>query len=279
VRVSADRASEAEITVGRGAAIEGHVLWDDGGPVNGANVQAEPTSNQHKEMPSQFSMMNIGFEMNQAVATTDDRGRYRISGLPPGEYRVKATLQTNVQISMQKGRFNINSLMSAMPLTVYAPGGFRKTDAKPVTLNASEEHTDEDIVYNLSGTHTVSGRVTSSEDHHGLNQGVVLLTDANEKTFERTAGLDADGNFTVTFVPSGTYTLSVAGGADTVPEDPKPTKSGMSVMMTQQKTLRRYESEKQQVLVADSDLTGQNIELKPIKTKTSTSSGGDGDDE
>jgi hypothetical protein len=35
--------------------------------------------------------------------------------------------------------------------------------------------------------------VTSAEDHHGLNRGVVVLTDTSEKTFVRSGGLDADG--------------------------------------------------------------------------------------
>ena len=39
VHVSADRSAHAEITAIRGAAVEGHILWDDGGPVSGALVE------------------------------------------------------------------------------------------------------------------------------------------------------------------------------------------------------------------------------------------------
>jgi hypothetical protein len=64
----------------------------------------------------------------------------------------------------------------------------------------------------------------------------------------------------VTFVPPGTYTLDV-GGADGVTE-PDEKNPGM----VQQKIVRRYKGTKQQVIVADNDVTGQNIELTPVKS-------------
>ena len=262
VRVSADRSADAEISVARGGAIEGHVLWDDGTPINGAFVSIEPKTGEHKQLPMQFNMFGMG---GQTSWGTDDRGHYRISGLAPGEYTVRAMLPTSQRMSMQRGRFD-SANFGAMPLMVYAPGGFRKTDAKPLTLTAGEERTDEDITYNISATHTVSGRVTSAEDHHGLNRGMVALTDTTDKTFARNAPLDADGNFSVTFVPSGTYTMTVANAADTVPEEPKKTDSNAIFMQSQTKAVRSYQKAEQQVMVAGDDLTGQNIELKPVKS-------------
>jgi hypothetical protein len=260
VHVSAEHSANAEISVARGAAIEGRVLWDDGSGVNEAMVSVEPKTGEHKQLPPQFTMFPIG---NQNTANTDDRGHYRISGLAPGEYTVRAMLQTNRRMTMQRGRFDQNANVGVGPLMVYAPGGFRKMDAKPVTLTAGEERTDEDITYNLAATHTVTGRVTSVEDHHGLNHGVVTLTDTTEKTFVRTAGLDADGNFSVTFVPSGSYTMTVRNAADTVPEEPgKSAEQGIMALNTL-KTVRTYQKTEQPVMVADSDLSGQNVELKP----------------
>ena len=90
----------------------------------------------------------------------------------------------------------------------------------------------------------------------------MTLKDGNDKEFRRGSGLDADGNFSVTFVPAGTYTLEVAGGEDTVPGEPT---KGL-VSFSQDKTVRSYENGKQQVIVTDSDVTGQNVELTPSKT-------------
>lgn len=268
VRVSADRAINIEINVIRGAAVEGRVLWDDGGPVTAAVVSVEPKTGEHKQLPPQFLVVRLNGQSN---GNTDDRGHYRIAGLAPGEYTVRAMLQTNRKMVLQRGRMNANASFGTTPLIVYAPGGFRRTDAKPVTLAAGEEHVDEDITFNLSATHTVSGRVTSSEDHHGLNRGIVTLTDTTDKTFMRSAGLDADGNFTVTFVPSGTYTMAVANAADTVPEadDSK----GLATF-NEVKAARTYQKAEQQVIVAADDLTGENIELTPVSP--GKNDGGDG---
>jgi hypothetical protein len=263
VRVSADRSVDAEISVTRGAALEGHVLWDDGSPINAAMVSVEPKSGEHKQLPMQFNMIIM---TGQSSGNTDDRGRYRISGMAPGEYTVRVMLQTNRRMAMQGGRFDARSNIGAMPLLVYAPGGFRRTDAKPFTLAAGEERTDVDVIFNLSATHTVSGRVTSAEDHHGLNRGVVMLTDATDKTFRRSAGLDADGNFSVTFVPSGTYTMTVMNAADTVPEKPKKPEPNVMFSQVEMKAVRTYEKTEQQVMVAGDDLTSENIELKPVKS-------------
>ena len=264
VHVSAEHSANAEISVARGAAIEGRVLWDDGSGVNQAMVTVVPKTGEHKPLPPQFTMFSMS---GQNVANTDDRGHYRISGLAPGEYTVRAMLQTSRRMTMQRGRFDQNMNVGVAPLTVYAPGGFRKMDAKPVALTAGEERTDVDITYNLAATHTVSGRITSAEDHHGLNHGVVTLTDTSEKTFVRTSGLDGDGNFSVTFVPSGSYTMTVGNAADTVPEEPEKSETAEIVASMGLKTVRRYQKAEQPLMVADSDLSGQNVELKPEKVQ------------
>lgn len=268
VHVSAEHSASVEISVARGAAIEGRVLWDDGSGVNQAAVMVEPKTGEHRQLPPQFTMFGMG---GRIAANTDDRGHYRISGLAPGEYTIRAILQTSRRITLQRGRFDANENFGAGPLVVYAPGAFRKVDAKAVTVVAGEERTDEDITFNLGATHTVSGRVTSAEDHHGLNRGVVTLTDTNEKTFQRSAGLDADGNFSVTFVPAGNYTMMVTNGADTIPEAPRKSEPGGILATTGTKFLRTYEKAERPLMVPDTDLTGQNFELQPVKSSESES--------
>jgi hypothetical protein len=263
VHVSADRSAQTEITVMRGAAVEGRVLWDDGSPVNGAIVSVESTAKEHKALPPQFGMI-MGFSTSPFTmqGATDDHGRYRISGLAAGEYRVKATLPTNTHMTFSRGRLVGLSQIGTLPVIVFAPAAFHQVDAKPVKLTAGEEQTDQDITYNLAGLHTVSGTITSTEDHHPLNSGSVTLIDETDKTFRRSAGLESDGSFHVTFVPSGTYTMTVTNAADTVPEDPEKIETAQTVIQGT-RTVRRYEKAEQPVMVADSDLSGQNVELKP----------------
>ena len=266
VHVAAERSAQANLMIDRGAAISGMVVWDDGSPVTRAIVTVVSTKAKDKDaLPPQFAMLGVASAMGGGgvLSISDDRGHFRIAGLAPGDYLVKVSLQTSSQFAMQGGAMNLNGIIAASPLVVFAPSSFHQADAKPVTLHTAEDRSDEEVTIKLGGLHSVSGQVASSEDHHGLNSATVNLTDAQDKGFSRSASVDAHGNFTVTFVPSSTYNLLVSGAADTEPSNKKPT--GL-VKFTTNHTLRSYQDGKQSVIVTDSDVTGQNIELTPAKT-------------
>jgi len=163
------------------------------------------------------------------VRGSDDLGQFRIAGLAPGEYLVKATMQVRSGFAMQRGVMNMAGLGADKPLVAYAPASFHKSGAKAVTLVAGQEVSGEDVTINLVGTHSVSGRVVSAEDGHGINAGSVELTDASDKDLVRGAAVDASGNFTVGFVPAGTYNLVVTGGADTEPSKSRACRSGIAM--------------------------------------------------
>ena len=275
VHVAAEHAASGDVTVERGAAVSGKVLWDDGSPVSLAIVTVEvstagtdaaaASAAKPKPLPPQFGMLAMvgGFSGGGIVGTSDDLGQYRIAGLAPGSYVVKVTLQVHSNFSMQAGAMDLASMMSDKPLVLFAPAALHRADAKPLSLKGGDEQTDEDVTINLAGMHTVSGRVGSSEDHHGINSATVELTDANDKDVVRGAGVDASGNFSVTFVPPGTYNLTVTDAEDTQPSKKAPT--GM-IKFTTPDTVRSYEDGKQSVIVTDSDVVGLSIELTPLKT-------------
>lgn len=265
VHVAAARESLADISIDRGAAISGKVVWEDGSPVTKANVMVVAAKGE-KPLPPQYSMIVMGsIGSGGLLSVTDDLGHYRIAGLAPGDYYVKATLQTKSQMSMQKGKmnFNVNQLAGETPVVIFAPAAFHQASAKAVTLSAGQTLDDEEVTINLTGLHSVSGRIASVEDHHAINSGTISLTDASDKQFSRSANVNEDGSFTVTFVPQGTFDLKAEGAADTVPSTKKP--KGL-LNFASDEAVRSYDDGKQQVIVADDDVTGQNIELAPSKT-------------
>ena len=277
VHVVADHQSTADITIPRGAAISGVISWDDGSPVTGAVFTVTPAKGDAKP-PSQFNMLAMA-SMLSALSISDDLGHYRLSGLAPGDYIVTAVLQTGGQSGLGAG-MNLTKMMAVTPMTVYAPSAFHKADAKPITLTSGEDLRDQAMTVNLSGLHSVSGKVSSAEDHHGLNQATVRLQDGTDKDFIRSASVDAAGNFTVTFLPPGTYTMKVTDAEDTEPK-PKTDKDKTSIFGPGNKTLRAYKDGSMSVIVSDSDLTGQNIELpidKNPKTEADYSKMFDDDD-
>jgi hypothetical protein len=265
VHVAAARESLADISIDRGAAISGKVVWEDGSPVTKANVMVVPVKGE-KPLPTQYSMVAVGsMGSGGLLSITDDLGHFRLFGLAPGQYYVKATLQTKSEMSMQRGKmnFNMNQLAGAMPLVIFAPAAFHQASAKAVTLSAGQTVDDEEVTINLTGLHSVSGRIASVEDHHAINSGTISLADPGDKQFSRSASVNEDGSFTVTFVPPGTFDLKVEDAADTVPSTKK---SKGLLNFASDEPVRSYDDGKQQVIVADDDVTGQNIDLTPSKT-------------
>lgn len=262
VHVGGGTQSIADVTVDRGAAISGKAVWDDGSPVPHASIQVIAPKDKSKELPPQFSMLAMGAAMGGGLllATTDDLGHFRIAGLAPGDYMVKASLQTQSQFVMNSGQMNMSGLLANTPLVVYAPAAFHQADAAVVTLHAGDEASDRDVTFNLVGLHTVSGHVASAEDHHSLNSGRVRVEDAKDKDFSRSAAIDANGNYTVTFVPAGTYNMTITG-SDT--EAAKGGGKGGIMSFSSDHTLKSYQQGTQSVVVTDSDVTGQDMELKP----------------
>jgi hypothetical protein len=98
------------------------------------------------------------------------------------------------------------------------------------------------------------------EDHHGIRVGRVTLEDAQDKDFSRSTNVDANGDFTVTFVPPGSYNLLVSYARDTEPSKEKPKDA---VQIASYTTVRSYQDGKQAVTVTDSDVTGMTLELTP----------------
>ena len=258
VHVTAEHTAMADVTMERGAAVSGTISWDDGSPVTGAIMAVAPAKGDSKQPPSQFGMLAMASVLT-SLSISDDQGHYRISGLAPGDYIVAATIRVGQQVGLGTG-MNLTKMMANTPLVVYAPAAFHKADAKPVTLHMAEDLRDQTMTLKLGGLHSVSGTVSSVVDHHGINSATVRLQDTADKDFTRSASVDAAGNFTVTFVSPGTYSMKVTDAEDTEPK-PKTDKDKPNLFGSGTKTIRSYADGKLSVIVTDSDLTGQNVAL------------------
>jgi hypothetical protein len=267
VNVGADRTSGGDVVMDRGAAISGSIVWDDGSPVSGAMMRVVSANGEEVQTPQQFGMLAMAGNLLSLVNSSDDQGHFRLSGLPPGEYLVQATIQAGQQSGIGAG-MNLSKLMSYKPMLVYAPAAFHSADAKPVTLLAGEERRDEVVTLNLGGLHTVSGHVRSLEDHHGINSGTVILQDVADKKFVRSASLDADGGYSVTFVPAGTFDVKVVNAEDTEPDTSK--KKGKSALAgllgPDMKTIRSYADGKLNLIVTDKDVVDEDANLTVDKS-------------
>jgi hypothetical protein len=187
--------------------------------------------------------------------TTDDRGVFRISGLPPGSYWVRATVMTP---SAEPGTGMFQRMTS---VTFYAPGKVRRTDAQVVTLKSGDERDDVQFVMDLTSLHTVSGHVGATDDA-SIAAGVVRLTDTQDSSLTRMAMVEPDGSFAVQWVPAGTFTLAVTNASNV----PRQTYGGRR---GQQSDATSYQPFQESLSVADTDVSGVGVTLTPATTASS----------
>ena len=267
VHVEANRVTRADESLERGAVIGGTVTYDDGTPIPDAPVTVDSWSKKDGvKPPKDPTDVDFGQIMTMAltggikVAQTDDRGRYRVAGLPAGEYRVQVSLAPGGSMRMRHGVMDLNGLKGISPILIYSPEALHAQNAEKITLKSGEDRDGVDVRVNLTGLHSVSGRVTALTDHHAVNSGRVTLTDSSDKELKRAGGIAPDGTFTIAYVPSGSYTLTITDAADTV-AGPKQQATGL-FNFQQDKTVRRYANFSEPEVVGVSDVTGVNVELK-----------------
>jgi hypothetical protein len=201
----------ANFTLIRGGAVTGAVVNANGEPLVGISVRVQMVRD------TDGRIIRTGYR-NEAA--TDDRGIYRVYGLPTGTYVVMAGGSPLNSYSE-----NFNAFQADAP--TYAPSATREGAAE-ISVRTGEEVTGIDIRYRGEQARVVSGRVLMPETADGRNQ--VFLNTADEKGIPwNSAVYQQPGTpaFTFTGVPDGDYYVYAAAylGKDGVAySDAKPVK-------------------------------------------------------
>jgi Carboxypeptidase regulatory-like domain len=145
------------------------------------------------------------------MLTTDDRGVYRIFGLPEGRYILCAGGHSNGEDGyIQK---------------TYHPNITDQSQAKVVEVGEGEEVTGIDInVAEVKNTYRIFGRVVNADDGRPVSGATVNLRILSLKGSIKSAGefagshSNSKGEFQLSNVPPGKYVVSTAGdpGPDSV---------------------------------------------------------------
>ncbi len=259
IRVVAGGAS-AQLSLQRGGVIAGTVQWDDGSPAAGVSVStvAPPAAGQGTS-PAAGTGFYAGpgpFGGGFSGGQTDDRGHFRLSGIAPGSYVVRAGVQAPAPaITADRRSFARN-----LTLNVYAPDKLRRIDAAVVTLTPGEERSDLTITMNLNALHTVSG--TFSSTAAAVRSGSVTLTDSADSSLNRTGTVNPDGSFVVPYVPAGNYTLhaSVSPVAQIFGRGGQTSSTAPSAV--------HFQPLQESLTVADGDLTGLSLSVTAAAATT-----------
>jgi hypothetical protein len=214
VTVQSDQPASIEVGLERGGAISGNVSYDDGSPAIGLRVDILARMLQDgKETWGPFN----SFRGNMfGQIRTDDRGNYRISGLPEQKYVVQVILDPSETITyISSGSTSTSSTGNSSQLIIYSGNTPRLKNAAPLTVGLSEERTGADIRIPMSKFHKVSGFFVSAHDGHVINSGQVLLLSADDKSMAGQANSTQNNpGFTLNFVLDGEYVLESPASAD-----------------------------------------------------------------
>ena len=212
---------EIVLRMPRGAVITGVVLDFNNQPSAGTPVRALRSGIVNGER----RLVAAGY------GVADDRGVYRIFGLPPGDYVVSATglgpAGPELRLTSDADVRHATAATPRTPpppdrgvaiATTYYPGGTMISQAGLVSVRAGEERDGIDLALQLVPTARVEGTVSLPEGGapRGTEVNLVAVAPAGSPMLPSesisTRGLDPDGGFSFANVAPGQY-LVLARGA------------------------------------------------------------------
>lgn len=249
VTVEAGKTARVTVNLRHGGSISGAVSYDDGAPAVGIRVHLLRKTEAGHYLEA--NLMSLGSAASNATLlgfNTDDQGRFRIAGLAPGSYALRAevplgmlknfasTLKNVLAVSLsgdgKKSKASLENLGSSMGagLSVYSGNVFSKKDLKPVELGENEQYGAADLVIPLSGMHTVTARVVDGATGKGVEIAQVELLDTEGKERLREEYVDDDGSCSFEYVPEGNYVLRVVNAMEVKEESKKSAPYGSAEM-------------------------------------------------
>ena len=187
-----------DFALARGAVITGRVTDADGNPVVGEFIQLRPADrNARVRMPYDTPQM---YE-------TDDRGVYRLYGLPPGRYTV--SVGTSAQADAERDSFSFNR--SSYYARTFHPDAIDEARAKVIEVTEGGEATGVDITLNRRlESFAAAGRVVDAETNQPVpntSVGVSVVRQGGRATREFNLGAlsDARGRFRIEGLLPGRY--------------------------------------------------------------------------
>jgi 5-hydroxyisourate hydrolase-like protein (transthyretin family) len=196
-----ENATNVDVELVRGGVITGRVTDDDGQPVIAEQVSlhlvGEPGKTSRADLPNMWLMR------------TDDRGIYRLFGVPPGRYLVSVGTARGdadmVAVGMSRGAYTLT----------YHPAASDEAGATVVPVEAGGEARGVDImVGRREQTYSASGRIVdAATGKPAPNVGVAcgLVREGDRQIFPSTFGntTDSKGEFRVDGLPPGKYAAFV----------------------------------------------------------------------
>jgi hypothetical protein len=218
VVVSAGQPAEVSLRLERGTEIDGTVTYDDGSPAISLQIALKPVTQKPNGAESPEEAM-FGFgSFDDRLCSTDDHGRFRVLGVPPGEYLVSVTVPTaSADPSRTNGWAQFLASTPMGGLLVYVGGSLRASKAKTIKVTAGGASADADIIIPLSKLHSVQGDVVLKSTGQPPPIAVLQLVYSDTQEPARIA-IAPNGHFDLPYVPEESYLLRAIAGPEAVPD-------------------------------------------------------------
>jgi hypothetical protein len=188
-----------------GGVITGHVLTPDGRPAIAERIAVTPVAQPDQNRPT--------LNLPNAMLETDDRGVYRVFGLPPGRYVVSAgTGGESVAAEVYNRRFSY-------PRTFH-PNVIEEAKATVVEVATGGETANVDITLSRRAeSFSASGRIVDSRSQPlgGVTFGFAATRENGRVSGAPVRDLqtDAEGKFVIPKLTPGRYVVFVSSSRDT----------------------------------------------------------------
>lgn len=194
----------------RGGAINGRIQYADGEAAVGVKVEV---------LIKQGSMYaNISGSYGDSVGSgeTDDRGVYRLTGLPAGTYIVR--VNEPFSHSQSKARYSYEREEPGTLLKTYYPEGESPKNAKELEVMMGQEQTAIDITLPERQLYELTGKIVSKKDKQPLeNFGVrffrmndVESADLSLSLVRNSINANKLGDWVLKNLPKGKYQITVS---------------------------------------------------------------------
>ena len=194
-----ERRTGVSLVLQRAGTIPGRIEDEDGTPLAGAQVEALSLRSSDRR-PALLSA---------AQTSTDDRGEFRLSGLPAGQYYVVARDAAFARAGDDGGALRY-------PPT-YFPGVIAAAEAKAVSVAAGSDSPRAEFRIRIIKPSHVSGLLKTA-DKRALISGAVVLVPRDGAAVQPVPSEDVDirpdGRFRFRNVPPGQYQLRARAAID-----------------------------------------------------------------
>jgi carboxypeptidase family protein len=198
VKVVEGVADQVRLALARGGIISGTIVDAAGEPLQGVRVRALRLRNEN----GQLVAVATGWDRS-----TDERGRYRLFGLPSGSYVLSASMGADTSGTDRAQHRGF--------APTYFPGTPNIDGAQALRVQAGAELAALDLTIAPTFTARVAGRALdiAGEPLVGRVQLTISRHASPITTEPVVTRVNADGTFELTAVPPGTYVLHAIGEA------------------------------------------------------------------